>query len=195
MTDALQVLSTKIKLSAPYEMRNPIIIGDTAAIDDVTISPYRILRGGDSLYEKYGYQSPSLAEIKEYIRTKTWGDFLAHDELSEIVGTYRRYKALAPIFDVDEATPITDVFKNITFEHEKKYAGVYDAPISSIFFDTLSAILFGEGVSPLLLTLDEKSKNWKHMKNVVTILGVEQIAGGGSRRRSKTRRRVSKNKK
>jgi len=76
--DVLQILKTKLGLLFPTD--TPITIFDGAHKPEKTpesaptmISPFHVLRGGDAFYEKYGYVSPVINDLKHKLPAFTWG--------------------------------------------------------------------------------------------------------------------------
>jgi hypothetical protein len=77
--DVLQILKTKLGLAFPTEME--ITIYDGARIVETSedssptmISPFHLLRGGKAFYEKYGYSSPIINDLKEPLKTFPWSE-------------------------------------------------------------------------------------------------------------------------
>lgn len=196
MTDALQVLATKIKLSMPDVEKLPITIGDVASIDGVSLSPFRIMRGQDTLYEKYGYGSEPLKRMKAYVKTLKWGELLAIGDVRNIIHYFTtKFDGLKEALDVDSSVAVTAVFSRITMKDEKDtLRNKYDAPLSHIIYDKIEEELFGENNEddPLVLQLNENSKEWKKMSEILTIVSVEEVLVGGGRKTRK-RKNLKKN--
>ena len=141
--DVLQTLKTKIATLFPMFPAYGLCITDIAEKDGVTLSHFRILRGGDAIYEKYGYQSEFITALKEYIRTLTWGDI----KMTEIAGNINGIlefinetegKMIPTGFAIQDAALITTILRDITFDHEVEYQKKYSVRFFSR--DTLNLI-------------------------------------------------------
>ena len=180
MTDALQILATKIKMSMPNYKEGSIEIADTASIDDVNITPFRLLRGQDGLYEKYGYSSDALIEFKTFLKTLTWGKLISVEEIHEMVSYFdKKFDVLhRALTNVDPGTLATDVFRRISFEDEKKTLdNKYDASLSFNVYIKIKEHFFNftEDNDPNVLYLDEDSKEWKKTSKAFSIVSVEEM--------------------
>lgn len=180
MTDALQILATKIRMSIPNYKEGSIEIADTASIDDVNITPFRLLRGQDGLYEKYGYSSDALIEFKTFLKTLTWGELASVKEIHEMVSYFdKKFDVLhRALTNVDPDTLATDVFRRISFEDEKKTLdNKYDASLSFNVYIKIKEHFFNftEDDDPNVLYLDEDSKEWKKTSKALSIVSVEEM--------------------
>jgi hypothetical protein len=186
MTDALQVLATKIKLAMG---KGIIEIGDTATIDDISISPFRILRGQDTLYEKYGYESEALDEFKKYIKPLTWTGLMKIPGMEKMI---RYFSTLGPLKEklggvTDEMMAI-DVFRRISFDDEKATLdNNYDAAFSYNVYTLIkdSEFKFSEDYDPLVLYFNKDSDKWKKISGDIPIVSIERVmnAGGKTKKR------------
>ena len=180
MTDALQILATKISMSMPNYEKGSIEISDAAAIDDINITPFRLLRGQNGLYEKYGYSSDALIEFKTFLKTLTWGELASVKEIHEMVSYFdKKFDVLhRALTNVDPDTLATDVFGRISFEDEKKTLdNKYDASLSFNVYTKIKEHFFNftEDNDPNVLYLDEDSKEWKKTSKALTIVSVEEM--------------------
>ena len=125
-SDVLSVLKTKLSLCFPVDA--PIGLSDQAEKDTITLTPFRILRGGDALYEKYGYRSANVDMIKDRIRQARWGD-LGEKAQVLIQHMYKKSQraliaaGISPEYSDD--TLLTDILRPITYEIENKYNRKY----------------------------------------------------------------------
>ena len=191
MTDALQILATKISLSVPNYEKGSIEIADAAAIDDINITPFRLLRGQNGLYEKYGYNSPALVDFKTFLKTLTWGKLISVEEIHEMLLYFAaKFDVLhRALTNVDPDTLSTDVFGRISFEDEKKTLdNKYDASLSFNVYTKIKEHFFNftEDNDPNVLYLDEDSKEWKKTSKALTIVSVEEMVS--RTRNNKTRK-------
>ena len=198
MTDALQVLSTKIKLAMTgivdilkgklTNIKAPINIEDGATIKSMSISKYRILRGQDTIYEKYGYKSPKLDTLKDYIKTLTWGDILdlfvtpnakGLDVLfTKIRSTPKTVQLKSVLSTINPETPLTEVLNTISFEDEYglRPNGIKKTvTLSEVIYQKIKDLVLGEDVNPLVLTFNENSDEWRKMRDIVRIVSVESL--------------------
>jgi hypothetical protein len=187
MTDALQVLASKISLSMPDYVKGSIEIADSATIEDISITPFRLLRGQDGLYEKYGYGSSALTEFKRGLKELKWGDLMSVEDIREILTYFAGFGALRDVLaNVGSDELVVDVFRHISFEDEKATAdNKYDASLSSNVYLKIKEHFFSftEEKDPAILYLDEDSKKWAKMSKVVLITSVET-----NKRNNKTRK-------
>lgn len=191
MTDALQILATKIRMSMPNYEKGSIEIADTASIDDINITPFRLLRGQNGLYEKYGYSSPALVDFKTFLKTLTWGKLMSVEEIHEMLSYFAaKFDVLhSALTDVKPDRLATDVFGRISFEDEKKTLdNKYDASLSFNVYIKIKEHFFNftDDNDPNVLYLDEDSKEWKKTSKALTIVSVEKI--GSRTRNNKTRK-------
>ena len=142
--DVLQTLKTKIATLFPMFKTHRFCITDVAEKEDVRLSPFRILRGEDGLYEKYGYRSPFITDLKKHVRGLTWADV----KMTPIAGninsilTFINEKEGSAKFLIGEAIPdatsIVNLLRGVTFADEVAYNKKY--PIRSFSYHTLYVI-------------------------------------------------------
>jgi hypothetical protein len=187
-TDVLSVLKIKLLLCFPVDV--PIGLSDQAEKDTVTLTPFRILRGGDALYEKYGYRSVNLDMIKDRIRRARWGDLgEGAQELIRHIYTKSR-RALVAADD----TLLTDILRPITYEIENKYNRKYlngDAMGFSAELCMYFLLEMPETNRDITnFRLDVADPVWLSWSTRLVFTGFEEIvAGGGGVRKTRRRRR------
>lgn len=112
--DVLQILKTKLGLAFPTDTE--ITIYDGARIVETSedgsptmISPFHLLRGGLAFYEKYGYSSPIINDLKERLKTFPWSE-CTEDATTVIQAcTSKTYS---------EGQLLKDIMKEISWEQE-----------------------------------------------------------------------------
>ena len=114
--DVLQILKTKLGLAIPTTSDYPIIIVDGAINSRILISPFHILRGGDAFYEKYGYRSDPITDLKEKIKTFTWSE--CNDEIKKVIQECTKKSDWSP------EKLLMDIMKTISWDAEKAYNNV-----------------------------------------------------------------------
>ena len=82
--DVLQILKTKLALAFPVDAR--VNLNDGAQKDRIMIAPFNILRGGNAFYEKYGYRSKPITELKTKIQTFQWS--ACNEEIKKVIQDY-----------------------------------------------------------------------------------------------------------
>jgi hypothetical protein len=176
----LQILSTKIRLQVPEHA--PIQILNVAEKNGVRISKAKLVKGMPSIYEKYGYKSDRNKYLLEKIKT------VRFSELSDTI----RNIFIDNDFDVADDDFIVDIMNRI--ENKKVPYNGYDQFLTTIVYDYLYNYILEEG-HPLrlntLMTFDEDSEEWAHIKDTVLVLGVEEVARGG-KRKNKTKKRSTR---
>jgi hypothetical protein len=115
--DVLQILKTKLGLLFPTD--TPITIFDGAHKPETSsetaptmISPFHVLRGGDAFYEKYGYVSTTINDLKHKLTTFTWGS--CTEEAKKIVRDCTGK-------DYDPLMLLMDIMKTINWEMETAF--------------------------------------------------------------------------
>jgi len=112
--DVLQILKTKLGLAFPIAAR--VNINDGAQKDRIMIAPFNILRGGNAFYEKYGYRSEPISDLKTKIQTFIWKD--CNDAIKSVVHECTGRSDWAPDMR------LMDIMKTISWEQEKAYNNV-----------------------------------------------------------------------
>jgi hypothetical protein len=184
--DVLQILSTKIRLQIPGH--RAITIVDEAEKDGLYISKAKLVRGMPSIYEKYGYESDVVDDIRDQI-------LASHIRMlnsAQLMGLLE--KALGRKIQGDEL--IVDVMKqippgkeNVSYHDEvmefndesdffmiRREEESHKTYLSNIVYDKLAQYFH---FYPLFLTFNENSEAWKGIKNQVLITSVEEISREG----------------
>jgi len=123
-TDVLQILKTKIGLLFPP--KEPISITDVARIGDIFISPFNIIRGGNAIYEKYGYRSEFIENVKRIVAEASIGQFFVHTYLKTTLFDFIRFtnERLGSHLLTDGLDPTTllvDIMRQLSMEDEQAY--------------------------------------------------------------------------
>jgi hypothetical protein len=112
--DVLQILKTKLGLAFPTDTE--ITIYDGARIVETLedgsptmISPFHLLRGGPAFYEKYGYSSPIINDLKVKLETFTWSE--CTEDAKSVILDCRPETHL-------DGELLTDIMKKISWEDE-----------------------------------------------------------------------------
>jgi len=195
-TDVLSVLKIKLSLCFPIDV--PIGLSDQAEKDTVTLTPFRILRGGDALYEKYGYRSANVDMIKDHIRRARWGDLGEKAQLliRHMYTKSRRALISAGVSpEYSDDTLLTDILRPITYEIENKYNHKY------LKGDPMG--FSAELCMHFLLNMPETNRDivnfrldltdpvWLSWSSRLVFTGFEEIvAGGGGVRKTRRSRRL-----
>lgn len=190
-SDVLSVLKTKLSLCFPVD--SPIGLSDQAEKDTITLSPFRILRGGDALYEKYGYRSANIDIMKDRIRRARWGDL--GEEVRELIQhmytkSRRALVAAGVSPEYDDNTLLTDILRPITYEIENKYNHKYlpgETGFSADLFMYFLLDMPAENRDVANFLLDSTDPRWLFWSSALIFTGFEEIVGVGGARR-KTRR-------
>ncbi len=184
--DVLQILSTKIRLQIPGH--TAITIVDEAEKDGLYISKAKLVRGMPSIYEKYGYESDVVNDIRDQIlasRIRLLNSKQLMDLLEEALG--RKIQGDELIVDImkqippgkenvsyhDEVIEYNDESDFFIIRQEKESHETY---LSNIVYDKLAQYFH---FYPLFLTFNENSEAWKGIKNQVLITSVEEISRDG----------------
>jgi len=198
-SDVLSVLKTKLSLCFPVNA--PIGLSDQAEKDTITLSPFRILRGGDALYEKYGYRSANVDIIKDRIRHARWSD-LGEGVQGLIQHMYtksRRALIAAGVSpDYNDDTLLTDILCPITYEIENKYNRKYlngdpmgfSAELCMYFLLDMPDI----NRDIVNFRLDLGDTRWQDWSTRLVFKGFEEIGSGGASMRKTCRRKTLRHK-
>ena len=133
--DILVVLLNKLKLLFPERDKPPQGV-DVAFIDNVRMTPFRLLRGELPFYQKYGFFSEGYTKLQEILKRTVWGDVKNEDYYDTKIGS-KLYGKTPLDIEKDSLTmntviqtltgqefpddmPILDVMKHIPFELENK---------------------------------------------------------------------------
>ena len=185
--DVLQILKTKLALLFPTS--TPITINDGARNDMTMISPFHIMRGGDAFYEKYGYVSPAITELKELVKEFTWAE--CNEEQRSMI------KDCTKAEDYPPEMKLVDIMKTITWEKETKYNTVNERSLSYRIFRWFALIRkqysfeqtnqFAVGTI-WEYTLDKDDPRWKRSEADLVFTKFREITAGGKRRTRRLRR-------
>ena len=187
--DVLQILKTKLCLACPVE--DPVIIIDQANTPTTMISPFHLLRGGDAFYEKYGYRSAAIGELKEGLRTFTWSD--CSPEMKTVIQEFPGVGEFPP------TTLLTDIMKRVSWDQESDFNGVRGSAWSADIFELYA--LKAKGYTSEQMNQFSEVTLWKYTLNLedarwiaanasMVFTEFTVVASGGSRTRRKRRRSV-----
>jgi hypothetical protein len=180
-TDILQIVKTKLLLAQPGRDPRNIGLSDAAKIQDVSISPFNLLRGKRAIYEKYGYEHPHMSAILAAIEGARWGDVASakfhHGATFE--SAYREMMGSSPAPE----TPIREALKPLPLEAEAKYIRDHVDPKQKLFRTSPS---FSRGVLenilarakldyPYAYVLNLESEAWRLWADRITIIRVELL--------------------
>jgi hypothetical protein len=177
-TDVLQVLKTKLARLVP--LREPITLVDIMTVRDVYVSTNKILRGGDGVYERYGYVGiPQLYALKEFIRTLEWKDLPS--DLQEFILPH------LPGGVPDGSTKFTESMKLIPDTVFQR-----DGMPSTDLFSKI-ARFFRKDIAPMRYTnyiFNPSSPRWLEWDAtlVFTHVSEPELVAGGRRKTRRTRR-------
>jgi hypothetical protein len=134
--DVLFVLIYKLAQLFPNRTETPSKLSDVAFIDNVRMTPFRLLRGELPFYQKYGMFSEGYKRLQEILPTVLWGEVK-----NETYYTYTGLKTIASMNalkaeqytltfenvihkltgkEFPDDTPIIEVMKHVPFELENK---------------------------------------------------------------------------
>ena len=192
--DVLAVLLTKLYTCFPTASEGvPITITDMASKDDVNLSAFHLLRGGDAIYEKYGYTSPFIKEFKERIRRLRWRDLDTTEK--QLILQISQESGLPGFFRNGDL--VTDILKPITYDIERAFnARHLDTFVnggedveSKNFSESMIIYLTQDTGYDTEFVLDPSSPEWADWSSRLLFTDVAPYSVGGSRRRTQTRRR------
>lgn len=185
--DVLQVLKTKLALAFP--VRKPVTLNDGAGTNTyMRISPFHLMRGGDAFYEKYGYRSPEITELKEALPSVCWADCLP--EQKELI------RACTKVTDFPADMPLIDIMKTISWDQENTWNNANEKILSYRVF-RLFATTKGYPLeitnqnmikSIWIFTLHREGPQWKQWEAELVFTAFHPEATGGRRKGRRTRR-------
>lgn len=192
--DVLQVLKTKIALAFPVSI--PVALIDGAGTNDwMKISPFHIMRGGDAFYEKYGYKSPELDDIKEALKRVRWSDCI--EEQKEFI------RQCSGVSDYPPEMHLIDIMKTISWEQENRWNNANEKVLSSrvlrlfattrghpIEMTSQGGMFDSEGRIRTIwtYTLNPEDPRWIRYNKELLFTAFHPIAEGGKRKKRKTRK-------
>lgn len=190
-TDLLQVLKMKLSLAHPLNKGKSIQIIDAAEINRVQMTQFRILRGGNPFYQKYGFFSDIITDIQNKIKDFKFGmmnNVTLNDGSPFINRIEEIIKKTDPTFIAEEhlEEPLIDILKKILLEQEK------DSKFSSRF---LLQRMFPEHNKELeepTFHFHEESPEWQEWNQKIRIINAEYFdepkEGGGRKKTKRTQR-------
>ena len=187
--DVLQILKTKLCLACPVE--DPVMIIDQANTPTTMISPFHLLRGGDAFYEKYGYYSAAIGELKDGLLTFKWSD--CSPEMKTVIQEFTKEKAFSP------ETLLTDIMKDVTWDQESDFNRIRESAWSADLLELYAKKVKGytseqmNQFSPVTIwryTLNQEDSRWIAANASMIFTEFKVVASGGSRTRRKRRRSV-----
>jgi hypothetical protein len=193
--DVLTVLMTKLCTCFPSSITTPITITDMANKDDISLSAFHLIRGGNAIYEKYGYTSPSITELKEHIRGVYWRDLDA--QTKQLILQISQESGLPGFFRNGDL--LVNILQPITYEIEQEFNKRHlDTSVNG--GNDIESINFSEYILIYLtkdtgyntdFTLDTSSVEWNDWSSRLLFTEFEEIISGGTRKKRsrKTRRR------
>jgi hypothetical protein len=193
--DVLTVLMTKLCLCFPTTILNetPIEITDMAAKDDISLSAFNLLRGGFAIYEKYGFVSPFILELRRRIPTIRWQELI--QSAKELILTVYKENGIRALIRNDDL--LVNIVKPITFEIEKEFnyrhmGDPTNGTDALNFSEFMMMYLFIGAPYYDEFTLDETSPEWTDWSSrlVFTEFTLLDGVGGGRKTRTRTRRRT-----
>jgi len=144
--DVLQILKTKLVRAFPWMEDEPLKLFDGA--HDVSekgagtfISPFHIVRGGNAYYEKYGYKSTVLTELKPVLRSLPW---------SGCTGTMK--EIILDCTGEDDYPPdqlLTTIMKGISWKDEVTYNTTHPRSLSQTVLTDFALSRFPRGADLL----------------------------------------------
>ena len=189
--DVLAVLMTKLCtcLPDPILARSPITISDMANKDDINLSAFHLLRGGQAIYEKYGYTSSSIAELRARIKTIRWRDL--DTSAKELILTVSKASGLRGSYRNDDL--LVNIVKPITYEIEhafNRYSLEHPANDGDIinFSEYMIIYLTRDSGYNIDFTLDPSSPEWVEWSSRLVFTEAKEIPISGGRRGRKGQR-------
>jgi hypothetical protein len=182
--NVLQILKTKLGLTFPTSV--PITIFDGARNDMTMISPFYLLRGGDAFYEKFGYKSSVITELKSLLKDFLWKD--CNEEQRSMISDYTGIK------EYPSTDRLMDIMKTISWDHETTINIQKDRSLSyRVFrwFALLCKAYTFEQTNQFAIdsiwefTLDVDDPRWKRSCADLVFTKFREIAVGGRRRKSR----------
>jgi hypothetical protein len=197
ITDIIQVISTKLKLSlCPANILNLIDVATFPGSYSL-VSRWRLLRGEEGIYEKYGYYSPKYVELREKAVRTTLRELPAYMTKIIIKLFPERYSdslTVAEFMKLVRYEEITEISNDVLYSilDKSELCTIYlsdkvDDDNNHLYNDTtltgiLSRALLGEALSTTL-TLDPNSERWRYWDNKIKFIDWIPRVSGGRRRR------------
>jgi hypothetical protein len=194
--DLLAVLMTKLCLCFPSTVVGdaPVAITDMAEKDGINLSAFHLIRGGQAIYEKYGYVSPSVQALRQRISTMSWGGLIqSAKELILMVYKENGFRAVIRNDDM-----LINIVKPITFEIERDFNQRHMGDPASGGSDDLN---FSEFMIIYLtkdmlynneFVLNMGSSEWLDWSSRLILTDFTLLDGANGGRRGNTRRRKAR---
>lgn len=198
--DVLQTLKSKLALIFPVD-GFPIQLVDGIHIDPTSlgvgsstmVSPFHIVRGRDAYYERFGYRSEKISELKKGIRGLTWMDIDFTEPMKDIITDYNITKNIEKTYDDDDL--LTDIMKAISWEDEVAYNESHRSSLSSTVFQLYA---WTQGImmeqsdqwsfkNIWTFELDPDSEEWKQYDAALIFTSFAPTVSGGQRKYKKIR--------
>lgn len=209
-TDILQVLSTKLKfaiMDAPRLSISDIARLPNPVTNSLIITPFsmwRLLRGEDTLYEKYGYTHPLLSPARETIKSLKWTTIRDSPVFQD--ATPPPGQTLQQLVDsvfpglFDDNMSIAENMKKIPYIETDKLIVKHPSPSKreKIYRESppfgmkytlpylIMESLYIGGYIPFLripeLTVERTSEIWKKWNSRLQFISFERVMAGGRRR-------------
>jgi hypothetical protein len=146
-TDVLVVLTAKLAILHPYlSKKTPPILMDYASIGPVSMTPFRLLRGLQPFYQKYGLTNASIARIQKLVASATFADIDVHMDIRVNEGTVTiAYGDIIRTLlgaSIKADTPLTNVLKRISVDDE---ISVFEADGIELSSELLKILLYAKG--------------------------------------------------
>ena len=186
--DVLQILKTKLCLACPID--TPLMLIDQANTATMMISPFHILRGGDAFYEKYGYHSERIAELKAILPAFTWSD--CSPEMKTVIQEFTKERPFSP------ETRLIDIMKGVSWDEESDFSGTRGSCWSADLLELYAMKIKGYTKEQMdqfsedtiwKYTLHQEDPRWIDANARMTFTNFKVIASGGKRRGTKRARR------
>jgi len=185
--DVLQVLKTRLSLCFPTDA--PVTLYDTAIKDGILLSAFHILRGGPSIYEKYGYASTIYGYVKDILPKLQWSS-LDHAHKSYILDI----TGLNGVHAFNDTLRLMKIMKTISYEDEAGYYADTGVSLSKSIYEWIGMKQgFSEEMSDgtleikddaKLMTHDKHDPGWLSWKNKMVFTHFTEVQQGGRRHRA-----------
>ena len=189
--------SAEASAAEPAEM--PVVeLTDVAIKDGISISKFKLLRGGDALYEKYGYVSPLLNKIMPLYKELTFGEFFrniySRSKSAELTWQEIIRLKLISREELAEDVKFFTLMNKISWEMEKNNI-IETQRISTVLFGVIAQYLLGKihiiakTQDIFTFTLDPDSAAWKTYNSMLVFTGIDippPAEGGRRRKRGRT---------
>jgi len=179
--DVLQILKTKLAFILTGKSELPL--HDLAMKDGIFISKFNLLRGGDAYYEKYGYTSDGITDLKDKLKSATWGNIVKDPQILNIIHGLMR-KLIRT--DEDDDDKIIDIMKKISWQSEKHLFDTQNLALDKIF--TYFANEHGYGATHIMnFTVKKDNPKWIACNSDLVFTDLTMQKGGRRKTKKKTR--------